>query len=237
MIPKLIHQTAKTADIPEQWRAYQQKVRDLHPDWTYRLWTDDDNLALVKSELPDFVDVFTKLPKNIMRADVIRYVLMYLRGGLYLDLDYEMLKPLGDLAKYDCVLAMETPGGFGPESRVANAFFASAPGHPFFKAVLDELRASPPIGTPDVEVLGATGPAFISRVLHERFRGDHSGLNMRIAPREWFDPRVPRSARQYRAVVNAGVAYGIHYCHGTWRNYSLRQRLRNQLGAFVRKFI
>src|SRR5438105_9445997 len=45
MIPKLIHQTAKTAEIPEKWRVYQKKVRALHPGWGYRLWTDEDNLA------------------------------------------------------------------------------------------------------------------------------------------------------------------------------------------------
>ena len=59
-----------------------------------------DNLAFVKSEYPDFVDVFVGLPKNIMRADVIRYLLMDKLGGLYLDTDYEMLKPF-DLIDHD----------------------------------------------------------------------------------------------------------------------------------------
>jgi mannosyltransferase OCH1-like enzyme len=236
MIPKLIHQTAKTADIPESWRPFQQRVRELHPDWTYRLWTDEDNLAFVKAEMPDFVDVFTALPKNIMRADVIRYVLMYKLGGLYLDLDYEMLKPFDGLAAYDCVLALENEGAFGPESRVGNAFFASAPGHPFFKAVLDELRERPPIGNPDVEVLTATGPHFISRVLQQRCP-DPSTMNTLVAPVAWFNPRIPRTARQHRAIVRQGVAYGIHHCHGTWREFTFRQRMRVRLSHFVRKFV
>jgi mannosyltransferase OCH1-like enzyme len=235
MIPHLIHQTAKTADIPQQWRAYQQRVKELHPDWTYKLWTDEDNLAFVREQMPELLDVFTRLPKNIMRADVIRYVLMHKLGGLYLDLDFEMLKPF-DLTRYDCVLALETPGAFNRESRVGNAFFASAPGHPFFKAVLDELRANPPIGKPDVEVLTATGPHFITRVLHERFP-DPSSLNMLIAPDAWFSPRVPRSARQHRAIATNGVTYGIHHCHGTWRGFTLAQRLRNRVSHFIHKFV
>ncbi len=138
MIPKLIHQTARTADLPEKWRGFQQKLQSLHPDWTYRLWTDDDNLAFVHAEYPDFTDTYARLPKSIMRADVIRYLLMYRLGGLYLDLDYEMLKPF-DLTGHACVLPLEDAGEPGVrDPRVGNALLAAAPGHPFFKAVIDE---------------------------------------------------------------------------------------------------
>lgn len=39
-VPKIIHQTWKSKDVPEQWRAAQASCRDLHPDYEYRLWTD-----------------------------------------------------------------------------------------------------------------------------------------------------------------------------------------------------
>lgn len=233
MIPRLIHQTAKTADIPEQWRGFQRRVRELHPDWTYRLWTDEDNLAFVASELPDFLGVFTRLPKNIMRADAIRYVLMYKLGGLYLDLDFEMLKPF-DLTQYDCVLPLETDGEFGPTSRVGNAFFASAPGHPFFKAVLDDLRAHPPIGE-DVNVLTATGPLYITSVL-QRLEG-RGQLNLCTPGRELFNPTIPRSTRAYRALVARGVSYGIHHCHGSWRDFTFAQRVRNKISHVIHRYI
>ncbi|MFZ0930337.1 MAG: glycosyltransferase, partial [Syntrophobacteraceae bacterium] len=98
MIPKLIHQTAKTHELPSEWRRFQQIVRELHPAWEYRLWTDEDNDAFVKKEYLNFLPVFRAFSKGIMRADVIRYLIMYRIGGLYLDLDYEMLKPFDLLA-------------------------------------------------------------------------------------------------------------------------------------------
>jgi hypothetical protein len=100
--------------------------------------------------------------------------------------------------------------------------------------VLDDLRANPPLG-PDVNVLTATGPHFITRVLQALPRREQ--LNMFIPPTEWFSPRVPRSGRQYRAVADAGVAYGIHHCHGSWREFTLRQRLRNKVSHFIRRFV
>ena len=90
MIPRIIHQTAKTENIPDQWRAYQDTVKSLHPSWEYRLWTDEANLALVSQSAPQWLQLYTALPRNIMRADMIRYIILQLVGGLYLDLDYEM---------------------------------------------------------------------------------------------------------------------------------------------------
>ncbi len=55
MIPKLLHQTAKTEEIPLDCIPYQRKLRELHPDWTYRLWTDVDNVEFVAREFPDFL--------------------------------------------------------------------------------------------------------------------------------------------------------------------------------------
>src|SRR5688572_12561292 len=92
-IPKIIHQTWKEEAIPEKWKAYQKKVKRLHPDWEYRLWTDKDNDAFVEKEFPDFYAVYKGFSRNIMRADVIRYLIMYHTGGMYLDLDYEFLMP------------------------------------------------------------------------------------------------------------------------------------------------
>lgn len=236
MIPKLIHQTAKTADLPENLRAYQAKVRELHADWAYKLWTDEDNLALMRDELPDYLDTYVRLPKNIMRADMIRYAILYRRGGLYLDTDYEMLKPF-DLTQHDCVLPVETEE-FEPDGRICNSFMASAPGHAFFKAVLDELRANPPLvvaeGDKGRSVLKTTGPNFISDVLR-RLPG-RDALNIAMPRQELFNPTTPTNRRQYQAIVDRGVAYGIHHCFGSWREYTLPQRVRNTLSGFVRRF-
>jgi mannosyltransferase OCH1-like enzyme len=225
MIPKLLHQTAKTADIPERWRGYQQKLRALHPDWEYRLWTDADNLEFVKREYPDFYDVFVKLPKNIMRADVIRYLLLYRLGGLYMDLDYEMLRPF-DLLEHEAVLPWEIDG-----ERIGNALMAAVPGHPFFKRVIDDLKANPPLGE-DVDVLTSTGPHFLSRILRE---ASGAALNIHTPTRPLFNPPSPRSPRQYRAILREGIAYGIHHCTGSWREYTVPQRVRNQAVALVRR--
>src|SRR4051812_18747662 len=116
MIPKILHQTYKSHDnMRRRWLRYQKKLIALHPDWKYNFWTDEDNLKFVKSEFPELLDIYVGLPKNIMRADVIRYMLLYRLGGLYMDMDYEMLRPF-EFTNEECVLPWEIDG-----DRVANS--------------------------------------------------------------------------------------------------------------------
>jgi mannosyltransferase OCH1-like enzyme len=226
MIPKLIHQTAKTADIPPQWRRFQDRVKTLHPTWTYHFWTDEENHAFVQREFPDLLDLFVRLPKNIMRADVVRYLFIYRLGGIYLDLDYEMLKPF-DLLDYDLVLPWESSGEFGVgNDKISNSFFASAPCHPFWRMVIDDLKADPPLmANPDVEK--ETGPEFLTGIFRKAVA---SGMQIYSPPRDWFNPRTPRSPQAYRAIIRKNVSYGIHHCHSTWREWGLARRMKSKAG-------
>lgn len=230
MIPKLLHQTAKTHELPAECVRYVAKLKALHPDWTYRLWTDRDNLELVTTRVPELLDVYTRLPKNIMRADVIRYVLMYTHGGLYLDTDYEMLKPF-DMTDHDIVLPWEITDERGTPTRVANAVFASAPGHPFWRMLIDDLIAHPPLAA-DVDVIDTTGPVFVTRMYH---RARAAGMEIFTPAREVFNPVTPRLKREYNAIVARGVSYGIHHCLGSWRAFD-RNTVKTFIWRIIRKF-
>jgi mannosyltransferase OCH1-like enzyme len=232
MIPKLIHQTYKTRDISRKWLRYQQKVKSLHPGWTYQFWTDEDNIKFVASEYPEFVDVFMKLPRNIMRADVIRYLLLYRLGGLYLDLDYEMLKPF-DLLDHQVVVPLEgdEPDQTG-NKKLCNCFLAAAPGSAFFKMAIDDLKANPPL-SPDSDVETSTGPGFLSRVYQQALA---ERISVFTPEEALFSPVTPCSPRQYRAIVRRGVAYGIHHTHGSWRELSFGVQVRHRIGVVLKWF-
>ena len=234
MIPKLIHQTAKTSELPIDCRAYVAKLKTLHPDWKYQLWTDDDNLAFVKEEFPDFLDTFQAYPRNIMRADVIRYLIMYRLGGFYLDTDYEMLKAF-DLCENEIVLCWE-PNPQSPDKplKIANAIFASSPGHPFFGMLIDQLkRDATPSQTADVEM--TTGPGFVTRVFGDAVQ--NRGLRLEPTAPILFSPITPRNEREYQAIVQNGKSYGIHHCFGTWRSFSLAQRIKLRLKWLLSRYL
>lgn len=80
-IPKLFHQSWKNDEVPAKFKTWSEGCRELHPDWEYVLWTDDDNLALVQTYFPWLEDTYRGLAGPIYRADFVRNLYMYMYGG------------------------------------------------------------------------------------------------------------------------------------------------------------
>ena len=96
-----IFQTWKTCQVPSRWQTGQKSVIDMNPGWVYTLTTDADNDELVARHVPWFLDRFRGFEHPIQRADAVRYVILYLYGGVYVDLDYECLRPFDALQHCD----------------------------------------------------------------------------------------------------------------------------------------
>ncbi len=216
MIPKLIHQTWRTDNIPKKHQRFVYKVKELNPEWTYKLWTDEDNDEFVKSEFQEFYQVFTGFSRNIMRADVIRYLIMYRVGGVYLDLDYEVLKPF-DFQSKNIVLPLALSEKEGDSvDMLGNCFLASVPGHKFWLDVINDLKNNPPIVTDYTQVINATGPGLLTRIYYDNIYED-----IYTPEKIVYNPIKNLNTIWYREkyidkIRNNGVSLGIHYTWGSW---------------------
>lgn len=72
-----------------------------NPDYRYEVLTDDNDMRYVEWHFgrdgfnrPDIVDFYRDVKAAIVKADLLRYLVMYAEGGLYADIDVEALKPL-----------------------------------------------------------------------------------------------------------------------------------------------
>ena len=74
--PKIIHQTWKTKEMPEKWKKSPEMWKKFHPDWEYKLWTDEDNRSFIQDKYPQFLKLFDSYPHGIQRADFIRYFIL-----------------------------------------------------------------------------------------------------------------------------------------------------------------
>ncbi len=161
MIPKLIHQTWRDADVPETLRGYADSWRRHHPGWSYRLWTDADLSVLVESRFPALATMFHAYPQAIMRADLGRYLVLKTHGGVYADLDAEALRPWDGLLGAGRPLFFEEPASHmalefvrrrGFSRLVSNAVMAAPPDHPFWDHLIEfsgcagapAVRSTPP---------------------------------------------------------------------------------------------
>lgn len=172
MIPRILHQTWKTAEIPDRWRRARESWLEAHPGWEYRFWTDEDLDQLVRERAPDFYPFWRRYPNQIQRVDAARYLILYEHGGVYADLDMICLRPLDRLLEHELVLPKTRPLG------LSNQLMAARPGHPFMAKALRELpdayrRWQRPWLPRHFRVLLTTGPLFLTgRYRENGARGD-----------------------------------------------------------------
>ena len=211
-IPKIIHQTYKDEkDMPILYRTCQETVKNLHPDFSYRFYTDEDMIQFIQKEYPEHYDQFLKLPRMIMKIDMFRYFLMYHYGGIYIDMDYKMFRSFDLLSESVVLPANRDSGSLG------NCIFASEAGHPFWKEVLDNfLLTDYSKSCKDENVIKSTGPGFLSSVYkNSRYRNE-----IFVPKRELFHPVSVQDIKKQNELKSTNT-YGMHICAGVWRNNQL----------------
>ena len=164
MIPKNIFQTWKTSHVPDKWKEAQMSVIEKNPDYIYKLFTDDDNINIVTHYFPDFLETYTQLKQNIQRADAIRYMYMYIWGGIYLDLDYVALRSFDEIHLHKPVGLINT-NNF--RKTTTNSFLMSKPRQGIWLRCLKEIKIPSPWWirwSPGLDVLHTTGPNMLHKV-------------------------------------------------------------------------
>ncbi|KAJ3520935.1 hypothetical protein NM208_g9879 [Fusarium decemcellulare] len=121
--PRKIWQTWKHAppsfagEELERARTWTEK----NPEWRWEVLTDANELEYVEHHFwpngfnrPDIIDFFRTASIPIIKADLLRYLVMYVEGGLYTDIDVEALKSIPefiprtfDEAEIDMVIGIE----------------------------------------------------------------------------------------------------------------------------------
>jgi mannosyltransferase OCH1-like enzyme/glycosyltransferase involved in cell wall biosynthesis len=168
MIPKIIHQTWKSRQLPYHLAALQATWQEHHPDWEYRLWTDADNRDFLATHYAWFLPTYDGYAHFISRVDAIRYFWLDFYGGLYVDLDFECLSPIDWLlAAKSIVLSLEPQAHIQENYRaqalnltkiISPALIASAAKHPFWEHVWQQLSLAKDLTDP----LAATGPFLLT---------------------------------------------------------------------------
>ncbi len=76
-IPKKIHQTWKSKNIPEKYKKLVDSWKNKHPSWDYNLYDDQDCINFIKNYHPNLLHGFLTLKEPVMKADMFRYLILY----------------------------------------------------------------------------------------------------------------------------------------------------------------
>lgn len=132
MIPKKIFQTWKTKNLSEKLRNVRKKISQMNPDYEMILFDDDDIDVWIKENFSDesnIYNVYKKLKVGAARADFWRYLILYKNGGIYLDIDSDICKPLNELIRDTDTAIISREKNSGTKYLIQWALFF-APQHP-----------------------------------------------------------------------------------------------------------
>ena len=217
-IPRIIHQTWKTCQIPEGMGDPESWI-NKNPGWEYRFWTDEDLLAFMRTERPDLLDLYLAYPRPVQRADIARYCLLQKYGGVYADVDTVCLASLEPLAGDPRVVLCEEPEHHWEPARLRgldrlwfNGTMASPPGHPFWTSVIDMCRLM--AARRDRDVLETTGPLILSAAVKSWAESESLALNSCNLFAE-VDVHGNKSGRQPSGPFG-NLALSTHLWKGSW---------------------
>lgn len=218
MIPKVIHycwfgrgQLPKLAlECIASWKAYL-------PDYELKLWNED---SFDIHSVPYVKEAYTAR-KFAFVTDYIRLYTLYNFGGIYMDTDVEVLKPLDNL--------LTLPAFSGYESNKFSTFptgiMASEKGGVWVKeqlAYYKNIHFIKSDGTYDM----TTNAQTISRIMTENgfeLNGNYQIYknDMHCFPKDYFCPLT--STRVLKLTENS---YCIHHFAGSWRTPTLWENIK-----------
>ncbi len=214
-IPKIIHQIwVGKNPIPEKYKEYMKTWQIIHPDWEYKLWTDED--------VDDFPwrnkDLFLQAENPGMKSDIWRYEIINQYGGLYVDTDMEAIRSFEAIHS-----RLEFYAGLGGRRLIINSVFASKPNSPILNKIIEGLKESVHCQSYDsfnfITVLHATGPYFFTKMINMVLPTVNPSLNI-IFPQPYFQPTecnhsgFPKTKRELYNIRN--VCLAIHYNGCSW---------------------
>lgn len=97
-IPRIIHQTFSSYEtLPESLRNNCRNIEAINDDCEYRFYEDKDRTSFIKANFgQDVYERYTRINPSFgaARADLFRYLCIYICGGVYLDVKAGVHRPL-----------------------------------------------------------------------------------------------------------------------------------------------
>jgi len=241
IIPRILHQTWKSEELPPTFKKWVSTWKERHPSWQHILWTDEMNRKFIATDFPWFLETYDAYETNIQRVDAARYFILYHYGGVYVDMDFACLRNIEPLLEGEtCVLGREHDEHCKTHKKsliISNAFIACAPKHPFISMLCNEAgTALPKTYSSNTRVLESTGPFMLTRVF-EQFPEKKS---LKVLHYSAMYPLTKSEAKKALPVEEAPAeikeklknAFAIHYYYGTWWRF----RKKKVLSVFGIKF-
>ena len=212
MIPKIIHYCWLSDDpVPDDLQRCMQTWKEKLPDYEFMLW----NFDRFDITLSRWVRQAFEAKKYASAADYIRLYAVYNYGGIYMDMDIEVVKSFDDMLDAPLMLAYENDEQTGIEA----GCFGAEKEHPLIKEILGWYQDRPFTGTD-----GYTCPKIMVQYTYKH-------PNVQIYEKDHFTCKSHKTG----VITTTQNSHAIHHFAGSWLS-PVQQKLIRQREAISAKF-
>ncbi len=217
IIPKIVHLIwIGPLDPPPIFNECVKSIKKHLPDWTCMIWGNKEI-----AEFGLFNQRYYDEEHNYgAKADIARYEILYRHGGVYLDVDFVLLKPLDILHHtYEFYTGM-MPANC--KAVVTNGIIGSIAGHPILKDTIETIKDH----RKPVSIERRTGPIHFQKsfvTITEQYP------NRRIIslPRSFFFPLDQTHSGLSQEQIDTLLqpeTFAVHFWSGSWKKGNWKQR-------------
>jgi len=167
VVPKKLFQTWHSKDLPPKMRENIEIIQRNNPELEYFLFDNNECVNFIKAHFSDeVVDAYNTLLPGAYKADLWRYCVMYIHGGVYLDVKYQCMdgfKFIDIMDREHFVLERPyywKPGKYG----IYNALIIAKPGNILLLDAILNIVRNTQINYYGFNSLYPTGPGLLGEL-------------------------------------------------------------------------
>lgn len=166
-IPKTIYQTFESSTFSEPFQTIINSWKEKNPGYTYCFYDKDQRSAFLKENFDErVIRAYNRIIPGAYKADLWRYCILYLYGGIYVDVDTLCLGSLDDFITEDTELMVPIDLNTSPSEgkhNLSNGFIATAPKSPVLFDCIERVLSNVENNREPPSKLDFAGPGVLGR--------------------------------------------------------------------------
>ena len=210
-VPLTIYHSWSTNKVPTRMKENIYSLLESNPEFDYYLYSDEMSYKFIKDNFSnDVAEAFDTLKPGAYKSDLWRYCILYIKGGVYIDIKYNTVKkPLIDIVKDSPTLYVNDRDIMlvGIKDCFYNGFMISPPNNVVFKDCIDEIVENCKNKLYRTNPLDITGPCLLGRIIQKhnkdyrknnKYKFDETNLLSRVGVINYENTRILKTYPEYR---------------------------------------
>ena len=165
-IPKQIFQCFKKKELSNDFQQIVNTWKTNNPDYIYSFYDDNDCEVFISKFFEErIINAYRRILPGGFKADLWRYCILYVYGGIYVDLDTLCLGKIDDFLTSDTEFM--TPIDLGGNHMLFNCFIASVPKSPILLNCIERIVRSVETNSIPESRMDFSGPGVLGKAVNK----------------------------------------------------------------------